>query len=355
MVIPTINSIKSGSGGGGTEHGIPDGGSTGQLLAKKTNVDYDVEWVSGSAITGNDYRTTEQEIGTWIDGRTLYRKVVTGSSLPANDATLISNVADLVACGGEQLYVDGSTRIWLHFPYVAPNEIVLRPELYESSNSIKLNSSGSTLSKISNYKWWFEYTKPQQYVPIEYIQTTGTQYIALNYAGRFRAKLDVMYTDLNTEHASIGGFSNHGSSVYQRNYYYFSSTCYLGYGIDEYASFTDSYTNINERVLQEVSTVSGHVFCKINDNYVYNETHTTDTTEMTQICLGHIQGTTTDGGTARFKIYGFKLYTDMTEESLIRDMVPMIDTFNNNTPGLYDKVNDVFYTNAGSGSFVIPT
>ena len=159
MLVPLINRESESGGGSGTGGNVPAGGSMGQVLTKRSATDYDVMWDTPSSGTGNDYRTYEQKIGTWIDGKVLYRKVITGNTIPANGTTLVSNVTDLVACGGEQLYTDSSNSIWFHFPYVAPNDIVLRPELYESSNSIKLNSSGSTLSKISKYKWWFEYTK----------------------------------------------------------------------------------------------------------------------------------------------------------------------------------------------------
>ena len=46
------------------------------------------------------------------------------------------------------------------------------------------------------------------------------------------------------------------------------------------------------------------------------------------------------------KIYGFKIYES---ETLVRDFVPYLD--NNNEPGLYDMVNNKFYTSDGTGSF----
>jgi len=35
--------------GGGSEHGIPDGGTSGQILAKNSNTDYDVHWIDPAA------------------------------------------------------------------------------------------------------------------------------------------------------------------------------------------------------------------------------------------------------------------------------------------------------------------
>lgn len=45
QIWSAIDELKLSSGGGGTEqNGIPSGGTTGQVLAKKTDNDYDVEW-----------------------------------------------------------------------------------------------------------------------------------------------------------------------------------------------------------------------------------------------------------------------------------------------------------------------
>lgn len=47
--VSTVNLSATdfqGGGGGGTEHGIPAGGTTGQALVKNSNTDYSVVWSS---------------------------------------------------------------------------------------------------------------------------------------------------------------------------------------------------------------------------------------------------------------------------------------------------------------------
>lgn len=45
QILTELDTIKAGGGGGGSAaNGIPPGGTTGQVLAKKTDNDYDVEW-----------------------------------------------------------------------------------------------------------------------------------------------------------------------------------------------------------------------------------------------------------------------------------------------------------------------
>lgn len=56
----------------GSGTGIPSGGKIGQSLTKKSDNDYDTKWEN---IGGEIYSIEETRIGTWIDGKPLYRKV----------------------------------------------------------------------------------------------------------------------------------------------------------------------------------------------------------------------------------------------------------------------------------------
>ena len=98
---------------------MPEGGTTGQILAKKSNEDNDTEWVdnvgggggdslpTGSVIeyegdtipegyeevgSENDYSTEETFTGKyWINGKKIYRKVITGI-IPAKGTFLGVNL-----------------------------------------------------------------------------------------------------------------------------------------------------------------------------------------------------------------------------------------------------------------------
>lgn len=94
-----LNTLKGDKGEKG--EGIPTGGTTGQVLSKKSNTNYDYEWTNNKAtvevidnLTSTDttkplsanqgrllnqklnYYIEETVIGTWIDGKPIYRKVV---------------------------------------------------------------------------------------------------------------------------------------------------------------------------------------------------------------------------------------------------------------------------------------
>lgn len=94
-----LNTLKGDKGEKG--EGVPIGGTTGQVLSKKSNTNYDYEWTNNEAtvevidnLTSTDttkplsanqgrllnqklnYYIEEVAVGTWIDGSTIYRRVV---------------------------------------------------------------------------------------------------------------------------------------------------------------------------------------------------------------------------------------------------------------------------------------
>ena len=101
----------------------------------------------------NTYSEDEIEIGTWINGKKIYRKTITGSTLPANGTTLISNVDSVVNAYGEQLW---NNTIWYHFPYLS----IIRWELYNTDNTLRAQISDT--NNTTAYKWTFEYIKKDE-------------------------------------------------------------------------------------------------------------------------------------------------------------------------------------------------
>ena len=94
-----LNTLKGDKGDKG--EGIPIGGTTGQVLSKKSNTNYDYEWTNNEAtvevidnLTSTDttkplsanqgrllnqklnYYIEEVAVGTWIDCSTIYRRIV---------------------------------------------------------------------------------------------------------------------------------------------------------------------------------------------------------------------------------------------------------------------------------------
>ena len=102
------------------------------------------------------YCTNETVIGTWIDGKQLYRKTVNFGALPNNTTkTVPHNITDLdyvVSIRG--VAVNGSTRIIL--PHVSPSTPV---QLYIDGDNIAVTAGAGNFSVYSVSHVVVEYTK----------------------------------------------------------------------------------------------------------------------------------------------------------------------------------------------------
>jgi len=58
-------------GGGGTSHGLPPGGTTGQLLAKESSSDYDAEWITVSGLVSSYRHVQSVASAVWTIAHNL--------------------------------------------------------------------------------------------------------------------------------------------------------------------------------------------------------------------------------------------------------------------------------------------
>lgn len=103
----------------------------------------------------NQYTIEENKIGTWIDGKTIYRKIIIRNSLPANSEILITNVNEIINSYGKQLY---DNYCYYQFPYSDGNADV-RWELYPNEHSLKAQIYNGALGHCTQICWIFEFTK----------------------------------------------------------------------------------------------------------------------------------------------------------------------------------------------------
>ena len=110
-----------------------------------------------------NYSTDEQIIGTWIDGKPIYRKTYIfsyGRNVKETPYYLDRNVSVdcLINAYGSQLYIGTNQPTWYSFPYMF-GDSVTRPEV--GSFGIRLALTGIFLNSTVNSlaKYTFEYTK----------------------------------------------------------------------------------------------------------------------------------------------------------------------------------------------------
>lgn len=117
--------------------------------------------VNGGGSSGDDYSTDEKVIGTWIDGKPLYRKVIeqtinwsTSTSYVAHNISHgipnLKRVINITACGGGR----GGTQYPI--PYYENSVVGTYIEVVNSSSVVIQNKTGWTNCILSIC---IEYTK----------------------------------------------------------------------------------------------------------------------------------------------------------------------------------------------------
>lgn len=109
---------------------------------------------------GENYSTTEQVIGTWINGETLYKKTINFGALPNTNTKNvnhnISNLSKIIEISGATN--DGSNT--LPIPYINSNQLSSSVQIIVTSTQISIR----TAANLSSYT--------DTYVTIKYIKTS---------------------------------------------------------------------------------------------------------------------------------------------------------------------------------------
>ena len=196
---------------------------------------------------------------------------------------------------------------------------------------------------------------PYGYRQLEYIQSTGTQYIDTGVTGNLntRAVIDFDFILNNSTTAfSIFGARTSASNndnvgiiwgVYQSKY---------GLNLDfgNYTSYRLFYETYNENTKYRADISKSGRYLYDSEGELIGSNTTANTTEFTSpsnllLFKEYGEPSMTRGYTG--KIYSCKLYNGNT---LIRKFIPCKNLLG--TVGMYDTVGKQFYANAGTGDFV---
>ena len=205
---------------------------------------------------------------------------------------------------------------------------------------------------------------PSDYTRLDYIESTGTQYINTGYYWTSEAVKVVMDATVTSNSSSQSLFGNeepfsggryfsivpHGSSG-KYSFYVGSST-----------GLASASTTVGTRFTMECETTTAKVLTvKVNGTTSFSKTYagtvmayanTTSTNAnkgKIYIFANHNSGSNGDTGiqiVGGMKLYSFKMYDNGT---MVRNFVPCKNSAG--TIGLYDTMTRTFFTNAGSGTF----
>lgn len=183
---------------------------------------------------------------------------------------------------------------------------------------------------------------PVDYIELQYIQSSGTQYIDTEYKPNNNTRVQCRFELLESGRA----YGIFGSRIAYQN----TAFDLFANGQNSSKYFQDDYgSNVNAPM---ASTLGIYEIDKnknvtnINGN-IYTFPSSTFQSNYNMYILGINTAGSTNNQLGSLKIYSCQIYDNGT---LIRDFVPCKTV--EGTVGLYDIVNQVFYTNAGTGSFI---
>ena len=257
-------------------------------------------------------------------------------STTVSGGTITPTFADLTALEdgtaiGITLPVDANSTSGLNIGFLGMNKIVD----IDSKNV-------QSLSKDT--EWIFQFvpgpTLPSGYTELEYIQSSGTQYIDTgfkpNQDTRVVTKFDMIQTD--TAWRKLWGS---GSGSYNLDFALWND------GTTKLQSYYGTKTNS----AVPITSMSLNVDANKNIWEYSGETITFDKNNFTCAYSMYIFNVNKDNSSAylpgMMKLYFFKIYNN---EVLVRDFIPCKNP--SGAIGLYDTVNNQFYQNVGSGTFI---
>lgn len=205
---------------------------------------------------------------------------------------------------------------------------------------------------------------PRAYQQVEYIKSTGKEYIDTGIISQPKFKMEVdfqftcNYVNLN-EKPTIGTVRSPARIALGYNSGVAGNNFYIAYGrglldtgipfdIQRHKCMIQGLGGDSPIGLWDIDGTGGNTANLTNGIGTYEQDqglsfilfarhNTTSSTNSTPVV----------GGFAKMKLFSFKFYEN---DLLIRDLLPCYRTSDNEV-GLYDLVNGVFYTNKGQGKF----
>ena len=263
-----------------------------------------------------------------------------GKTTPAYNVQSETNDEIIVTTGENAKYVVIQCANALYESFIDTLEVIDE----ETTTNIYLDEP---LRKIGNAD---AVKLPSDYKQLEYIESTGTQYIDTEFVGNNNSRILIdFYADTMTQNTALFGSRDSSNENSLSSWYINSVSVATGKLRADYYSSTST-----SGIYQFANSDTGNRYLlDYNKNTVTmgNDSHTfTETTFSTPsniLLLTCNLGTTADTRRWKGKIYSCKIYDNNV---LTRDFIPCIN--DQNVVGLYDIVNDTFYTNQGAGTFV---
>lgn len=190
------------------------------------------------------------------------------------------------------------------------------------------------------------------YTELEYLESTGTQYIDMNYiqtSENAKYEVKMQPTSVSQTQAFWGQFYDSGTSMFVING--FTPTAgVLRFYVGGSGEMTSTDFNINTNTIYDISckAQNGTFTRTINDTTITSAyTGTLNKTASSFIFAQEESAVGVATTYSSMRLYSFKRYDN---DVLVRDFIPVLDP--EGVACLYDKVSETYFYNLGTGSFV---
>lgn len=192
------------------------------------------------------------------------------------------------------------------------------------------------------------------YTQLKSLSSSGSQFIVTNciiqQSYRYVVECEA-YDYANNNAATV--FSSHNPNKISQGrllfLFYLNRCDYSFGGTYKQQTLTSQY---NDKVICDVCK-SNITFRDENNTESFTPTNVT-TLRAANLCLFCADAGASGNVVGYCKIYNFKVYTDSMATTPIYEYIPAIRNADGEI-GIYDIINDVFYTNAGTGTFLYET
>ena len=197
---------------------------------------------------------------------------------------------------------------------------------------------------------------PSEYCEVEYLESTGTQYFWTDVDIQDGLTVDSVQTFNGGDNYLFGGTALISEGVY-------SKTCFNGYYANHiqeaYSNLASNYYNFgsvsgNNNTIYHLTTYHGEGNRIIYIDGILDETNSKKVTNSISntnekcVCFGF----SSLGNPKNFykgKVYSLKVSKN---DILLANYVPCY-RISDHTPGMWDTVSQTFYTNSGTGNFIL--
>lgn len=183
------------------------------------------------------------------------------------------------------------------------------------------------------------------YTVLEYIESTGTQYIDTDVPAKsgLKADMKLMVVD-NSANSSVLGTITSTGRIYLL---YLLSTGKFGIGYGEVYGRGTLETDTIYNVATELTV--GSQSMEVNTNKIYSSNLTNNIDLGLDLYMFALNNNMKPANYASIKLYSCKIYQD---DILIRDFIPVLNS--QGVACLYDLVEEKYYYNVGTGTFEYP-